>query len=409
MTRLALVGGLVLSPDSVAFRPATVHVASGRIVAVDSAPAAPGEVAIDMTSRYILPGLVDAHYHLVSRSDVVMDDRAIGGSMIEGVINAEDCIASGVTSVRDCGCRHEGIYALQAAIASNAVIGPDSITAGRNPTGPDAPNHWRNIVGDGPAGMRRAVREQVEAGAGWVKVILSHAFDPSDWATVTEFMSDEEIAAAVDEAHALGVRIGAHCEGWEVAERASRLGLDSLDHAPLLSDAAAAGMLERGMTYTPTVWAFSSDAGVDLDALSVEQRAGVLDGREQHRSSVRRAFAAGVPIAAGSDSASAVTGRGVLLNEMQALSSCGLPAAAVLAAATRIAAAAMDREDEVGTIAPGLRADLIAVDADPLLDLEVLRAPEAVWKAGVLRFSSASGILHDELRQLDETVVARWI
>lgn len=408
MTRLALTGAQVLDEHSTAFRLATVHIHGGLISAVDERPAAADETEVPLPGQYLIPGLIDTHYHLVSRSDREMTDREISGSMIEGVINAEDCIASGVTSVRDCGCRHEGIYTLQAAIAVDAVVGPDTVAAGRNPTGPSAPRHWRNVVGDGPDGIRAAVRSQVEAGAGWIKVILSHAFDPLDWASVSEFMSDEEIAAAIDEAHKLGVRIGAHCEGWDVAERGIRLGLDSLDHAPLLSEAAVAGMRERGMTYTPTVWAFSTDAGIDLDALDARDRAKLEGWRAQHRDSVLRAYLAGVPIAAGSDSASAVPGRGVLQNELEALAQCGLPPVAVLAAATTVAAAGMGRSSEVGTIGPGFHADLVAVDDNPLLNLGTLRHPAMVWKGGVLRFRRDTGIVHDMQRQLDEAVVARW-
>jgi imidazolonepropionase-like amidohydrolase len=407
VTRLAFVGAHVLAPDASSFSERTVHVDSGIITGVDSLPPSPAELTVDVTGRYLIPGLIDAHYHLISRSEEVLDARMIAGSMIEGVINAEDCIASGVTSVRDCGCRHEGIYTLQEAIAAGAAVGPDSMTAGRNPTGENAPRHWRNVFASGPDAMRAAVRSQVEAGAGWVKVILAHAFDPLDWADVTEFMSDDEITAAVDEAHLLGVRIGAHCEGWEVAERAIRLGLDSLDHAPLLSDAAVAEMKARGMTYTPTVWAFSSDAGVDLEALPPSDAARIKDWRAQHRASVRRAFDAGVPIAAGSDSASAVTGRGVLVDEMEALLECGLPSPAVLAAATLHSAAVMGRGDIVGAISATLRADLVVLTEDPLVDLAALRNPESVWKAGVLRSANGS-IVQDTVRALDDAVVARW-
>ena len=409
MTAYAFTGGQVLSAHGERFVPATLHVLDSVISAIDGESAGVGEIEVDVTGRYVLPGLIDSHFHLVSRSDVTMDDRAIAGSMIEGVINAEDCIASGVTSVRDCGCRHEGIYTLQAAIAPGAVVGPDAVTAGRNPTGPTAPAHWRNIVGDGPDEIRGAVREQVAAGAGWVKIILAHAFDPLDWGTVTEFMSDAEVSAAIDEAHSLGVRIGAHCEGWDVAERGIRLGLDSLDHAPLLSEKAIEMMRARGMIYTPTVWAFSTDAGVDLDALDEGDLMRLTDWRSEHHASVRRAFETGVPIAAGSDSASAVTGRGVLLNEMLALIDCGLPTNAVLAAATRVGAANLGREDEIGRLAPGFRADLLVVDQNPLADLEALRHPLMVWKGGVLRFTRGAGILTDEVRQLDDAVVARWL
>ncbi|MCU1530091.1 MAG: Xaa-Pro dipeptidase, partial [Frondihabitans sp.] len=87
----------------------------------------------------------------------------------------------------------------------------------------------------------------------------------------------------------------------------------------------------------------------------------------------------------------------------------GLPPSAVLSAATRHAAAVMGRDDEIGTLAPGLHADLVVVDSDPLVNLEALRAPGSVWKRGVQRFSRETGILHEANRQLDEAVVARWV
>lgn len=409
MSATAWVGGRVLLPDASGFRDATVHVAQGRIVAIDSSPATGDEAVVDVRGRFVLPGLIDSHYHLVSRSSEYPEVSDIAVSTIEGVVNAESCIASGVTSVRDCGCRHAGIYTLQRAVEVGAIVGPRAVTAGRNPTGESAPRHWRNVFAAGPDEMRAAVREQVEAGAGWIKLILAHAFDPLRWDAVTVFMSDEEIAAAVDEAHRCGVRIGAHCEGWEVAERGIRLGLDSLDHAPLLSDAAVEAMAVRRVTYTPTVWAFSSDAGVDVDALPEAERDRLLAWRQEHRESVRRAFAAGVPIAAGSDSASAVTGPGVLVDELEALRDCGLPPAAVLAAGTVRGAEAMGSADSVGSLAPGLRADIVVVDGDPLERLDALRAPRAVWQDGVLRFVSGRGVVPDAVRRLDEAVVARWV
>ncbi len=408
-SRYALVGGLVLDSDCDSFRAATVHVYGDLVVAVDALPAQSDETTIDVHGQFLLPGLIDSHYHLVSRSSEQVTDRDLTESMLEGVRNAEDTLSSGVTTVRDCGCRTVAIYSLQGGIAEGSVCGPDSVAAGQNPTGAAAPRHWRNVFADGPGAMREAVRSQVEAGAQWVKLILAHAESPLDWADVTVFMSDAEIAAAIEEAHALGVRIGAHCEGREVAERGVELGLDSLDHAPLLSEKAVAGMAARGMTYTPTVWAFSDDSGIDLDALSEADRDAVLHWREEHRASVRRAAAAGVPIAAGSDSASAVTGAGVLAHELEALVACGLSTAQVLAAATQVGAALVGRSGEIGRIAPGLRADLVGLAADPLADIAAVRNPLWVRRAGALRFEQGRGLVPVRRRaSLAEETVARW-
>lgn len=405
--RRAVTGGLVFDGES--FTPSTVHVDGERIVGVDTVAPSAAEEAVDATGLYLVPGLIDAHYHLVSRSSEHPTEHDLTESMLEGIRNAEDTLASGVTTVRDCGCRTIAIYSLQAGIRDGMACGPDSVAAGRNPTGRAAPVHWRNVVADGPAGMRAAVRSQVDAGAQWVKLILAHAESPIRWDDVTVFMSDEEIAAAVDEAHGLGDTIGAHCEGWEVAERAVRLGLDSLDHAPLLSDAAVAGMAERQMTYTPSLWAFSDDSGIDLDGLPDRERESVLGWREEHRRSVRRALAAGVPIAAGSDSASTLTGKQVLARELAALVDAGLTPRQALTAATVTGAALIGRDGTLGRIALGFQADLVALPTDPLADIDAVRTPAWVRQRGELRFVAGHGIVPPSRATvaIDE-VVARW-
>jgi imidazolonepropionase-like amidohydrolase len=407
--KTAITGALVHTGET--FAPLTVHVDGDTVAGVDTAPPGPDETTVDATGLYVVPGLIDAHYHLVSRSSEHPTDQDLTESILEGVRNAEDTLASGVTTVRDCGCRTIAIYTLQAGIRGGMACGPASVTAGRNPTGSAAPAHWRNVVADGPEGMRAAVRSQVEAGAGWVKLILAHAESPTAWDQVTVFMSDDEIAAAVDEAHALGVAVGAHCEGWEVAERAVRLGLDSLDHAPLLSEAAVAGMAARAMTYTPTLWAFSDDSGIDLDALPGTERDSVLAWREEHRASVRRALAAGVPIAAGSDSASTLTGEGVLANELVALVGAGLSPAQALRAATATGAALLGRGDRLGRIDAGYQADLVALTADPLTDIGSVRSPAWVRQGGELRYAADRGIVPVRPatgEAAGDAVVARW-
>jgi imidazolonepropionase-like amidohydrolase len=402
----AVTGGLVFDGES--FAPCTIHVDGHSITSVHASPASGAERAVDASGAYVIPGLIDSHYHLVSRSSEHPTERDLTESMLEGVRNAEDTLSSGVTTVRDCGCRTIAIYSLQAGIRNSMACGPDSVAAGRNPTGSAAPRHWRNVFADGPDGMRAAVRSQVESGAQWVKLILAHAESPTRWDDVTVFMSDEEIGAAIEEAHALGVTIGAHCEGWEVAERAVRLGLHSLDHAPLLSDRAVAGMAERRMTYTPTLWAFSDDSGIDLDELDPADRESVESWREEHRRSVRRALAAGVPIASGSDSASTLTGQGVLANELAALVAAGLTPLQALTAATTTGAALIGRAGTLGRIAPGFQADLVALGSDPLSDIGAVRSPVWVRQRGELRFSRDSGIVRPQRADVTDEVVARW-
>lgn len=333
--------------------------------------------AIDLDGRYLFPGLVDSHFHLVSRSAAEVDEGLIADGLIEGMINAVTRLAGGITSVRDCGCRHHGIHRLRRVIDSGRVPGPRSVVAGRNPTSAAAPDHWRNVVADGPDGIAAAVGHELEAGADFVKLILSHAEDPGDWAAVARYLGEAELQSGVAAAHARGARVGVHCEGWEAARLAVDAGVDVLDHAPLLDRATADAMAARGAVYVPTIWAFSADSG-----LSESGTGEVARWQEEHRRSVRRARQAGVTIAAGSDAAGSLPAADVLVDEMQTLVAAGLTSTEALAAATTGGAAAIGVPGAIGTIAVGARADFVVLEGDPALDLDVLRRPVLVVARG---------------------------
>jgi imidazolonepropionase-like amidohydrolase len=417
LSRLILIRCRVLDAQSARFVDGSHVVLEGdRILAVATGtPPEPGphDTVIDLGGSYVLPGLIDSHFHLVSRSAEEADEALVSLSMIEGVLNAATRLEAGVTAVRDCGCRHEGIHVLARAIETGLVPGPRPYVAGTNPTGPGAPAHWRNVVVRGPEALRREVRRQHENGAGWVKLILSHAENPLDWSAATPYLSEEEVAAGVDEAHRLGLKIGCHCEGWETADLAVRAGMDSLDHAPLVSSRTADEMAERGMTYVPTIWAFSGDSGLDPEALTAEQQTSLRRWQQEHRRSVERAHTAGVLIAAGSDAAGSLPAAGVLQEEMRTLGECGLSGPEVLRAATSIGAALMGREQELGLVKAGYLADIVVVDGDPLTDLSVLSSPRLVISRGLVALDRLRpGIPRpplpaEALRMISET--SRWV
>ena len=417
MTRLVLTNANVLDPAGSRFLPAsTVLVEDGRIVGVvpgEGPSPIEGETRVDLDGAYVTPGLIDSHFHLISRSASLVDDEFVALGTIEGTVNASERLAAGVTSVRDCGCRHRGIYSLARSIESGLTPGPRAYVAGTNPTGPAAPAHWRNVVAHDAEELRAVIRQQVDNGADWVKLILSHAEDPTDWSSVTRYLTDEEIAAGVDEAHRLGIKIGCHCEGWDVAAVAVAASMDALDHAPLVSEAVAERMAARGTVYVPTVWAFSSDAGLDLDALREVERKSLLHWQDEHRASVARAHAAGVTIAAGSDAEGSLPARDVLVREMLVLAECGLSAVEVLASATRNGAGLIGHGDDLGAIKPGALADMIVVPRNPFDDLSVLAEPSVVVSRGsVVRDARSPALVADgpsaTARQM-VTATARWI
>ncbi len=386
--QLVVAGGTVLLPDGDALVGASVVVRDGRIASISrdaptGAPTRAGARVVDAAGAFVLPGLVDAHFHLVSRSAAVADEDLVAASMLEGVLNARERLRGGVTTVRDAGCRHRGVFSLRRAIEVGLLEGPRCYLAGRNPTGPSAPVHWRNVVVTSPTEARAAVDAQLDAGADWVKCVLAHAEDPADWGTVTTYMDEPMLRAAVERAHERGVRVGVHCEGYEVARMAVACGVDVLDHAPLLDEETLAAMHERDVVYVPTLWAFSADAGIDLERLHPDRRRAIEGWRALHRASVAMAAAAGVTIAAGSDAVGTLVPSDVLVRELEALSACGLSPSAVLAAATVGGAAAIGDPGLDARLAPGSVADLLVVDADPRsAGWEVLAAPRLVVAGG---------------------------
>ena len=383
--RVVLTGGRVFDSMVGTFSPPMSVVCAGdKVIGLEgySFASAPGDVVIDVAGRFVLPGLIDAHFHTVSRSAEQVDDEMVGLGSVEGVVNAAERLEAGVTAVRDAGCRHWGIHSLRAAIEADLIRGPRIYAAGRNPTGAKAPAHWRNVVVKGPAAMRAAVDAELDAGASWVKLVISHAEDPAAWDKVTMYLDEEEVRAAVDAAHRRGVRLGAHVEGFEAAKIAVACGVDVLDHSPLIDDATALSMGQKGISYVPTLWAFSGDAGVDDGALAAGKVSELHRWRAEHQSSVRRAMSAGVVIAAGSDAAGTLPARDVLICELEGLVSAGLSQAQAVQCATYGAARVLGEEDSIGTVRPGKAADLLVVESDPTVDVRSLRQVALVVSRG---------------------------
>ncbi|WP_320670125.1 amidohydrolase family protein [Patulibacter defluvii] len=389
MTRTIVHGGPVLDARTGSFHDGVaVVIEQGRVVELLRDGAVPGgdgdARVIDVAGRHVLPGLIDAHCHLMSRSGVEADAELVTKSVVDGVLVARRAIEAGVTTVRDPGCKHRGIYELRREIAAGRVLGPRTFAAGPNVVGSGAPVDWRNVFADGPDEVRKVVRKEVLAGADFVKLVLSHTTGASRWRTCLRYMTDEEIAVAVSEAHALGVRTGCHCEGLEAARAAVEAGMDVIDHGTWLDEALVARMAEQGTVLVPTLWAFSAAThhgynGTISDAQLPDFAERMSD---VHRASVQRAMAAGVTIAAGTDPIHWVPAMDLMVREAETLTAAGMGRPDVLRAVTRNGAIALGREDELGALEPGCRGDVLVVDGDPASDLRALARPVLVVKDG---------------------------
>lgn len=361
--------------------------ADGLIVADDGREA----LTVDADGAWVLPGLMDCHAH-PGEAFYAPGGASYFESVAERTIrageNLQAAAAVGITGVR-CVDEAEGIdLAWRDAFAAGASSGPRVLGAGRaiRTTGghgtahPRVPVHMGDMhVVDGPVAMARAVREQVERGADWIKIMLTGGL-MSEHETVDGMqLSPEELDAVLTTASQRYIPVTAHCGGAEAAKRFARAGGRCIEHGYALDEEAAAVLAAHGTWLVPTIGVTHDDDflehGDGWPDFSLERARAT---RTRHAESLAMCRAAGVRIAVGAD-LNPIAER--LHRELELLESAGMPRLEVLHAAT-----AGGRELNglgAGTSPdPGTVADLIVVDADPLEDLGALARPRQVIVAG---------------------------
>jgi imidazolonepropionase-like amidohydrolase len=379
MTRTLLRGGRVFDGTGADPSAADVVVADGRIVEVGSGLDGDEEVAADGLT--ILPGLFDCHTHVtVSGVDLLVRlQKPFSYQFYEAARNLSATLDCGITTVRDAAGADQGI---QRAVEDGLIEGPRlkiaitllSQTGGHGdgwmasgmcaPLSVPHPGRPDGLV-DGPDQIRRKVRELVRAGADVIKVATSGGvLSPRDNPRHAHF-DTAELAALVAEARTAGLAVMAHAQATDGIKNAVRAGIRSIEHGIYLDDEAIAMMLDAGTFLVPTLVAPQAvldavGSGANLPAAAVAKAQEVL---EIHRDSVARAVRAGVRLAMGTDSG--VGPHGHNLDELVLMQRAGMPAPEVLAATTSVAAELLGVCDELGTIAPGKRADLVLVAGDP--------------------------------------------
>jgi imidazolonepropionase-like amidohydrolase len=394
-----------------------------RRVADDRERCPEGARPVDVGRRVLMPGLTDAHTHASGR---VPNPAKGAEEPLPGVaahfLQAElrDYLRFGVTTIRVCGS--QGLMPQQArqAMRYGAFRGPRLLTCGKiisttAPGGRFYGDMYREA--DGPDDIRRAVREQIRAGADFVKVMTtgarSNELEDPEPLQVTE----PELAAVTDEAHRLGYRVAAHAEGLDGCAAAIRHGVDTIEHGmylhqrPELLEAMAAA----GQVLVPTLSGYYWMAGLE-EAVDPQGPPGPPAGPagahadpgmppmlselarynlEQGAASMRAARQAGVPIALGSD-VSLATGL-----EIQRMVHHGLTPGEALVAATRTAAEALGLGEHIGTVTVGKLADLIIVDGDPLTEPRLLSDPGRIWLVLQLGVPVAGQALSQDPRSQD--------
>jgi imidazolonepropionase-like amidohydrolase len=370
--------------------PGFVALSHGRIAEVGAAAGDPPPGAVDVGGRTILPGLIDAHVHLssdVSRSPGFgapaplygeePRPRELGWFVLANTARA--LLEAGITSVRDVGSYDDEAIVLRRAGELGLVEGPRILSCGRIITATSAGGALFGTMyreADGPDEMRKAVREQIRRGADYVKLMATGARSVVREDPEPAQMTREEIAAVVDEAHRMGLRVAAHAEGLDGARLAVEEGVDTIEHGLSLHRAPEVleQMAERGIVLVPTLSTFHDLAerfASEFAPALVEQAKRQLD--EAYETLVA-ARSAGVTFAMGYDSGP--PGANVL--ELVRMVDGGLSPLEGIVAATRGSARALGLDD-VGSLEPGCVADLVVVDGDPLADVRLLNQLDRIW------------------------------
>lgn len=403
-------GTLLDKPGQAPRGPTTLLIRDGRIAAVkdgirqprdfDGAPA--NVEVLDLSTRFVLPGLIDSHVHLTS------DKAGVEGQLqrvskdapffaYEAAVNARKTLAAGFTTVRNLGDADGVTLALRDAIADGKVPGPRIIDAGNgistsaghgDPTLGfredlhEALNTHGNVC-DGADACRKAVRTQVARGVDVIKIATTAGVNSIIAAGLGQQMFDDEARAIVETAHLYQKKVAAHAHGADGIAVALAAGVDSIEHGTLIDDESIALFKKTGAYYVPTLstvngykerLAKNPEAYVGAVREKIEWRIGITG------KALEKATKAGVKIAFGTDAGVSLHGRNA--DEFELMVAHGMTNAQAIAAATVNAADLLGVGGDTGTLEVGKRADLIAVDGDPLKEITVLKRVHAVVKQG---------------------------
>ncbi len=383
-------GALLDKPGEPPRGASTIVVTGDKVTEVRDGYSTPpaGARVVDLKDRFVLPGLVDMHVHLLGiggdplRARLGAAERDREDDLLQGVANARATLLAGFTSVRDLGGDEHMIRALRDAIDQGLVEGPSitnagqmiSVTGGhgdgRNGTSDYFEAAIHDDVGnlcDSPDDCRRAVRRQVGLGAKVIKFAATGGVLSNVSGGLGRAMTPEEMKAIVDTAHSLGRKVAAHSHAAEGTKAALIAGVDSIEHGSFLDDEAIRLFKSHGAYLVPTmiapVTALQQARSGALPPASIPKAESAAAAA---MASHRRAIAAGVKIAFGTDTG--VSKHGENAREFALMVQAGMSPAQAIRAAT-VGAADLLGRDDIGTVQPGKTADLIAVAGSPLADV----------------------------------------
>jgi imidazolonepropionase-like amidohydrolase len=404
-------GVLLAVPGEDPLSNVTVIVKGGRIAEVVSGPVDPETFAgsenveitrVDLSERFVMPGLIDTHTHITRESHPDSQLRALQLSdadvALEAVPFARRTLEAGFTTIRNLGSGGDAAFALRDAIARGIVVGPRILVAGEviSPTGGhgDRTLGYREDlfsvlgpmrgVADGPDACRAAVRAQVKRGADVIKVAVTGGVLSRGAGGTEQQLFQDEIEAVVETAHLLGRKVAAHAHGTKGINAALRAGADSIEHGTFLDDDSTRLFRETGAYLVPTLFGAETVAeGAKIPGrFPPEIAEKALKVGPLMKEGFQRALDGRVRIAFGTDAG--VSPHGQNAREFGYMVAAGMSEEDAIISATRAAADLLGLADEIGTIETGKVADLVATAGNPLVDIGELDRVVFVMRGGVI-------------------------
>ena len=399
MKKVVLCGKLFTAENNDVQTNMAVVVEDNLITAVVPASEADtdGAEVIDLSDRFVLPGLIDGHMHCTSNGDT----REIPGyyptsaeATLNGVVNLKKDLLAGFTTVRDEGCNDFEDVALKKAINAGKIDGPRMITSGKclTATGGHADSRYpyylesgqhESLVCDSPDAARKAARMVFKYGADQIKLMgTGGVMSMGDEPGAPEF-TYEEMKAALDVANSRGRMSSVHAHGAEGMKIAIRAGIHSIEHGMLMDDEAIDMMAEHQTFLIPTIVAAKAivENGVasGIHPENVEKAARCV---ANHYENLKKCLEKGVPICFGTDAGTPGNYHGTQTREFGFMQEAGLPTAYILQAATSRTARLLRMDDKIGTVEKGKLADLVAVPEDPFENIKTMENVCFVMKDG---------------------------
>jgi len=360
-----------------------------------------GANVLDLSNATVLPGLIDSHTHLFLWGE----DPAKGGydanilkapaalRAARATYAARRALEQGFTTIRDVETEGAGYgdIGIKEAIEEGTIPGPRvfASTRGISTTGgyslegyaPELVMPKGVQIVDGPVEARKAAREQLDHGADWLKVYMTHRSwtDKQGRLVSQPTLTVEELRAIVDEAHGWGKKVACHAYNGEGLQRALDGGCDSIEHGLEITDAQIAQMARQGTWYCPTIWVYYGDWAPENTPEGVRDRARA----SVHEATFRKAVKANLKIVFGTD-IGGIPWQEPIAEEFTYMVKFGLSPMAAIQAATARPAEMLERKGDLGVVAAGAFADVVAVSGDPLQDVAELKKVQFVMKGGAV-------------------------